>query len=271
MPNDLHDSRRGLVLANIYAKLLRELARVRAASGADVELETWHEGADGKPTARGLAFGTLVRASYWDEAAEVMAFVGRFGPGRSPALVKVSRAEYEDVLRIAIDLTGHALGCAVPGVEPPWGAGCERVPRDGEHFRAIVRRLRQSWGITPQRMFDGVVRTERERKAKGRRKPRPSDATRPLTGRQLEAVHLYGECKGNFAEMGRRMGIDRKTAKQHYLAGTGKLGRKYQATKVKKQGLPHDGRGQVDLAEHNSAIVEGRKLDGKRHRGRVKE
>jgi len=276
MPNDLHDSRWGLGETNIYAKLLRELARVRAARGDVVELETWRRDTDGMPSAKGLAFGSLVRASYWlgDSAAKVRAFAGRYGLGQEPALVKVSRAEYEDVLQTAIELTADALRQRVPEVEPPWGSGCGRIPRDQEHFRALVERLRDSWGITPPDLFEGVVWTERKRKAKPKRrqKPRKTTPIKPLTDRQTEAIHLYGECQGNYAQMGKRMSISPKTVKQHYVAGMKKLSQtaqeKTHTRGVKKQNLPHDARGQVDLAEHKGTIVEGRKLDGKRFRRR---
>jgi|GEM_PF-4875590 len=126
-----------------------------------------------------------------------------------------------------------------------------------------------------ERVARGVA--EAGRKPAGRRsKPRKTaDEIRPLTDRQSEAIQFHGECEGNFAEMGKRMKIGRKTAKEHYQAGMKKLGqaaqKKTHLRGVKKQNLPHDGRGQVDLAEHKGTIVEGRRLDGKLHRGRRKE
>ena len=69
--------------------------------------------------------------------------------------------------------------------------------------------------------------------AKRKRNRRPENtAVIKLTEKQLEAVNLYGECKGNMSQVARRMGVSHQTAKQHYDAANKKLGKK--ATAIPK-------------------------------------
>ena len=58
---------------------------------------------------------------------------------------------------------------------------------------------------------------------KRRRRPPLEKKIAELTARQIEVVQVAGECKQNFAEAGRRLGIDRKTVKQHWDAAMKKL------------------------------------------------
>lgn len=67
-----------------------------------------------------------------------------------------------------------------------------------------------------------------------------------LTDKQMEAVHIVGECKGNIAEAARRLGKDYSTIRQHYKAATAKLGKK--AVKHSTKRLATDGRGQANVA-----------------------
>jgi len=60
-------------------------------------------------------------------------------------------------------------------------------------------------------------------------KPQPSrrrapSKPKPLTARQAEALQLFGECKGNYQETARRMGVVPKTVRQHVDAALKKLG-----------------------------------------------
>lgn len=89
-----------------------------------------------------------------------------------------------------------------------------------------------------------------------KRRQRKTDAApRPLTAKQAEAVQIVGECKGNYSEAARRLGVkDPKTVRQHYKAGLRKLGRK--AVKYATQRLPSDKRGQDNVSS-----------DGDRRRG----
>ena len=81
---------------------------------------------------------------------------------------------------------------------------------------------------------------------RSRRRRRKTDAApRPLTAKQTEAVHIVGECKGNFTEAAARMGLDAATVRQHYNAGMAKLGGK--AVKHGTQRLPSDRRGQDNV------------------------
>jgi hypothetical protein len=81
---------------------------------------------------------------------------------------------------------------------------------------------------------------------KQHRKRPPLEAA-PLTEKQTEVVQIVGECKGNFAEAGRRLGLDRKTVKQHYQAAMGKMGKA--AIKRVTGPLPCDRRGQSRLTD----------------------
>lgn len=108
-----------------------------------------------------------------------------------------------------------------------------------------------------------------------RRRPR-GDSVRPLTDRQLMAVQVVGECKGNFTEAGRRLGLHRKTVRLHYQAGMRKLAAKTHVRAgrgaPKRQALPESGRGELDLYERDDRSVrEGRKLEGKARSSRQKD
>lgn len=86
------------------------------------------------------------------------------------------------------------------------------------------------------------------RKQKRIRKPGP------LTVQQKKAMELWAECKGNFSEVARGMGLDRKTAKQHVEAGLLKFGAEEARLLLAKvrppkfQKIPEDHRGQALLA-----------------------
>jgi hypothetical protein len=78
-----------------------------------------------------------------------------------------------------------------------------------------------------------------------RRQSKPREP-RPLTAKEVEAVQIVGECKGNIAEAARRLGKDRKTVDEAYKSGLGKLGK--EPVKRGTQTLPRDRRGQTYLA-----------------------
>lgn len=87
---------------------------------------------------------------------------------------------------------------------------------------------------------------ERPRKKTKQRKP---GKTIPLTEKQLEAVHIVGECKGNIAEAARRIGKDHKTVKQHYDAGMKKMGKA--AVTHKSHSMPKDRRDQENITKED--------------------
>ncbi len=103
---------------------------------------------------------------------------------------------------------------------------------------------------------------------KRKRRKRASDKPRELTRPQIEAMQLYGECKGNFTEMGRRMGIDRKTAKQHYEAAAKKVGQQAVNPYPKTTTIAHDRRGQADVSEIDDARRETDSADARRFKRR---
>jgi DNA-binding CsgD family transcriptional regulator len=84
------------------------------------------------------------------------------------------------------------------------------------------------------------------RKRHPRRRKRPPTTGRPLSEKQIEAMQIVGDCKGNLAEAARRLGKDPKTVRQHYNAALRKLGKA--AVKHATRALPSDRRGQVNLS-----------------------
>ncbi len=87
---------------------------------------------------------------------------------------------------------------------------------------------------------------EGPKKTRKRRKRLSQEAT-PLTAKQLEAMQIVGECKGDFAEAARRLGKDRKTVVDHYEAATKKAGKRQM--KHMTQQIAKDRRGQDNLAD----------------------
>ena len=65
---------------------------------------------------------------------------------------------------------------------------------------------------------------------------------------QLEAVQLFGDCEGNIAETGRRIGVDRKTVEQHITAAFEKMGKSVPNIARTKR-LQKDNRGQEHLSD----------------------
>lgn len=106
----------------------------------------------------------------------------------------------------------------------------------------------------PQPDDSAFVAAKKLRKQRGvtatvkKRRRRPPLQLKQLTAKQLEASKLHGECEGNFAEVARRMGIDRKTAVQHIEAAFTKLGKSV-PTKAKTIAFRTDRRGQADIAK----------------------
>ncbi|MEW6358495.1 MAG: hypothetical protein AB1696_19330 [Planctomycetota bacterium] len=83
---------------------------------------------------------------------------------------------------------------------------------------------------------------------KKRRNRQPfTKKTRPLTDKQTEAMQIVGECKGSIAAAAKRLGRDHKTVRQHYDAALKKMGKKAVNHLIKKQRLPTDRRGQVNV------------------------
>jgi hypothetical protein len=88
-----------------------------------------------------------------------------------------------------------------------------------------------------------TAKTPRKKRSRQKRNRQP-------TKKQIEAMHIVGECNRNFREAGRRLNLDPKTVKQHYDAGlknAGRLASKFQG-KPKTGPLPSDKRGQSSIA-----------------------
>jgi predicted DNA-binding protein (UPF0251 family) len=77
-------------------------------------------------------------------------------------------------------------------------------------------------------------------------KPKVHDLTNP----QIEAMTVFAECKGSYADAARRLGIDRKSFKERHDAACKKLG-KMAVKKPKTKRQPHDKRGQLKIASQD--------------------
>jgi DNA-binding CsgD family transcriptional regulator len=97
------------------------------------------------------------------------------------------------------------------------------------------------------------------RQKKRTRRPAIEKNPRPLTPRQTEVMQIVGECKGNFAQAARQIGLNRKTVEQHYIAATKKLGMHAVRAAERKpkapQRLPEDHRQQVDAFKNEDGQV----------------
>ncbi len=132
------------------------------------------------------------------------------------------------------DLEAEGIASDVQATPKIGRRGCRNHSDLMQLRRAVVDRVRKR--IVAIRNV-----TEKPRKRK-----RQAMKASPLTAKQTEAVQVVGECKGSFAEAGRRLGVDRKTVQQHYQAAMKKLGKS--AVKHATQSLPSDRRGQADLS-----------------------
>jgi hypothetical protein len=114
----------------------------------------------------------------------------------------------------------------------------------------------QGPGNGPSRALDNTCpptppkpAARRERK---RRRTTPRGPT-PLTGAQVEAVHLVGEHKGNVSAAAKAAGKSRQAMQKLYDKGLKKLGQAGAKGAAKMvQTLPADRRGQVDVADPNA-------------------
>lgn len=97
--------------------------------------------------------------------------------------------------------------------------------------------------------FVPALRGEVEAKRRTERKPRRKVSTRkdtPLTSRQLEALQLVGEHKGNKAAAARAAGVSPTAMKKLYRKALAKAPQAAMP-KPKFRNLPHDKRGQVNI------------------------
>jgi predicted DNA-binding protein (UPF0251 family) len=95
-------------------------------------------------------------------------------------------------------------------------------------------------------------------KLRKRRKRRPSDKKpTSLTAKQVEAMQLVGEYKGNVAAAARAAGKSRQAMQKLYNKALAKLGK--DAPKlIKIQALPSNSRGQRDVPDPNGPKVPAR-------------
>ena len=122
---------------------------------------------------------------------------------------------------------------------------------DASFLEDIQRRLLS----TPPEIEAAIMSVCPSPKSRPKRKSRRKLGA--LTAKQKQAMELWTEYKGNYSEVGRAMGIDRKTAKQHVQAAFRKFGAEKanlilaRVTPPKMQKLPEDRRGQTTLTKQD--------------------
>lgn len=147
------------------------------------------------------------------------------------------------------------------GRNPDWICIRELLQADGKALdqvptmttfdvrQALMARLVLRLGTAIETHTGEVIEPiDRRKPAKPKKRPRTSP--RKTTPKQLEAIQMVGECKGNFAEAARKLSKDPKTIRQLYKAGlrnAGDLAATLKST-PKKQRLPTDRRGQISVA-----------------------
>jgi hypothetical protein len=85
--------------------------------------------------------------------------------------------------------------------------------------------------------------------AAAKRRRRANRKPPPLTEKQIEAMHLVAEHKGNYTAAGAAAGKSRQAMEKLYRKATKKLGTNPMKAFVKAHSLPTDHRGQICLAE----------------------
>jgi hypothetical protein len=121
-----------------------------------------------------------------------------------------------------------------------WVATLNRVRRLGEHavpwFRLQLPR------------FEKILNANARPPKRSRRRRTGEMKITPLTEKQVEAVQLIGEHKGNIAAAARSAGKSPAAMKKLYDKANRKLGKKA-IEKIKTQRLPKDQRGQAMVAD----------------------
>lgn len=134
-----------------------------------------------------------------------------------------------------------------------------RGPSEQERaaFREGLKELKR---LSYKLETEAAVPAARAKRAENRRRRPPlASKVRPLTAKQTEALQIVGECKGSYADAAKRMGLNRKTVKQHYEVACRKMG--YSVSKTKTLSIPLDRRGQENVAgpDDGPAALESRK------------
>lgn len=129
----------------------------------------------------------------------------------------------------------------VGGIPPAWGATLRSWP-DVDSAVGVARGL---FSLTTQSRAPRAKCTLPSPPA-GMARRVPPRLPRPLTELQTEVFTLYQE-HASFAEVGRRLGIDRGTARGHYRAATKKLGQAGVRT-PRTRLQPTDRRGQTCIS-----------------------
>lgn len=148
---------------------------------------------------------------------------------------------FEDAGRLLALIKQHADGEGGITEDDLWKLASDFLNARG--FNVALNRLARQDRIAVEQAWLGRYiylnpepLVKQARKAKGRQ-------SRELTPLQTRAVQLDGECNGNISEAARRMGVDRKTYKQHLDAAYRKLGR-LAPMLSRTTRLPKDKRGQ---------------------------
>lgn len=116
--------------------------------------------------------------------------------------------------------------------------------------KSLLRRSVEKAAGRMVEFLQEVKQREAKPKPKRRRASDKPRKPRPPTQRQLEAIQIVGECRGNVAEAARRLGKDRKTVEEAYRTGMAKAGKEvfWQNKKTKTRLLIRDKRGQETVS-----------------------
>jgi DNA-binding CsgD family transcriptional regulator len=117
-----------------------------------------------------------------------------------------------------------------------------------EHKGCLLQAVRRMTIAEFNIALDEAIKPPASKPKRTRRRSRARKA-RPLTPRQTEVVQIVGECKGNIAEVARRLGKNRKTVEEAYRAGMTKLGKTVYHSTDKTRLLARDRRGQENIGE----------------------
>ena len=105
----------------------------------------------------------------------------------------------------------------------------------------------------------------KEASQKRPRKRRQVQQKMTLTGQQLIATQIFGECECNYTRGAKKMGIGVSAFRQHVEAAYKKLGQQVPAMNAKTQSLTTGSRGEVNIAAGTKPDARGKGDDRKGH------
>jgi predicted DNA-binding protein (UPF0251 family) len=167
---------------------------------------------------------------------------GRYEIAEADAVANITRqgmfAEFKPMLDKLNDAHGKYVANAIDFIN---GDANPLFSPQQQALHGAIDELRRS---LPALYAARPKATTKRKPSRNRQRRKATD--RPMTAKEVEAVKTVGECNGNFAEAGRRLGKNRKTVKQLHDSGLKKAGTKN--IRHKTEQIRHDKRGQANLA-----------------------